>query len=386
MNCRSCGGETVEALTLGSQVPANRFVAEKDLKEPEPRYDLTVMLCGDCGLAQLRTLVPPEDLFSRYPYRHGSAPALHRHLASIASRYGGPGKVVVEVGSNDGLLLSKFKGTGSKVLGIEPAANLAALANADGLPTTVAFFGSGMECEVPAADVVVARNVFAHVPDSHGFVEAVGRILKPEGVLVVETPWVASHFMNADCGNLYHEHAYYFGIASMSSLLRQHGFDIADARLVHVHGGSLQLEIRRKPERQSAEVFAYETRERKMGVYTIPGWQDFHDDSEKAMKSFRRVLRERKGRVVGYAAAAKGMVLLQWGGIGRDLLPAIFDTTPEKQGLFSPATHIPILGPDRMIEYDADYLAVLAFNWLDAIREDPTLRKYRMFSADGREV
>ncbi len=384
MSCRFCHTTNLTlVLDLGEQALANRFLRESDLGRVEVRYPLRLLLCELCGLVQLDTVVPGDVLFSDYPYRTGRAPALMSHLRDLAREYGGQTRSVLEVGSNDGALLQAFRDTGASVLGVDPAVNIAAIANRAGLDTFVGTFDAEMASSILASvggevDVVVARNVFAHVADPHAFLAAVNAVLGPDGVLLVEAPWIATMVEGRQFDQVYHEHLGYLGVRSMGEVLGRHDFVVSDVRVVDFHGGSLLYDIRRSRARPqvSSRVGAALDRELNAGCYDHDIWADFRADIARMRGAFLERLtayKESGTTVAGYTAPAKGNVFLQWCGIGREDLPWIADTTPEKQGCYTPGTHIPVVHPDRMHGEMPDVLVVLAWNWISEIAADPTI-------------
>ena len=371
--CRFCAKGIVRVLSLGNQIPANTYVLPGD--PPAPRYPLDYAICRACGLLQLESVVPPEDLYGTYAYRSKGSLAVARHAVDLAQRFGGEGKFVVEVASNDGLFLEEMQRTGSRVLGVEPAENIAADAVRAGVPTVVEFFDAGLGAEIAEdqgqADVILARNVVGHLPEPHGFLRGCVALLKNEGVLIVEAPSLMEVFTHRDYTYLYHEHVSLLGAWNMARLVAQHDLTLTDVVHVDLHGGSTQFQIRKRGW-SSASVLKMQAAESAAGALRESGWEFFAKAAERNRDNVvagLAALRDAGRRVAGYTAPAKLSVLCQWAGIGKDLLPVVYDTTPEKVGRLVPGTDILIEDPARMQEYHPDALFVGAHNLAAEIKK-----------------
>lgn len=262
--CRSCGsshGRSV--LDLGLQPLANNLLSEADLAKPEPRFPLRVALCEGCWLLQITDIVPPVELFSEYLYFSSFSDALLRHAAEAAAahlRDGdlGPESFVVEIASNDGYLLKNFVAAGVPCLGIEPAANIAKVAVAAGVPTLSRFFGRELAAELAAqgrqADLILGNNVFAHVPDINGFVAGLAALLKPGGRIALEFPYGCDLVEHVEFDTVYHEHVFYFTVTALVPLFARHGLEIFDVERLKIHGGSLRLFARHAEQRPAPDV------------------------------------------------------------------------------------------------------------------------------------
>jgi SAM-dependent methyltransferase len=389
-HCRSCGGgRLILVLDLGSTPLANRLLRVTELGEPEPRYPLRVVFCNDCALAQLTVAVCPETLFGDYPYLSSVSDTVLAHAREIATRTIGERELgreslVVELASNDGYLLQFYARSGVPVLGIEPAANIAMVANRRGIPTRAAFFGSELAAELAAegvaADVVHAHNVLAHVPDLNGFVAGIASILKPDGVLVVEVPHVQALVERLEFDTIYHEHLCYFSLTSLVQLFRRHGFPSLDVEAIPLHGGSLRLVAGRQGA-STPRVERLLEAERAAGVDRACFYESFSQRVGRLVEELTGELRRRKTagrRLAAYGAAAKGCMLLNHCGIGQDLLDYAIDRSPFKQGRHLPGTHLPVRPPEALLEDRPDDVLLLAWNL-----EEEILAQQASYTARG---
>lgn len=364
--CRYCSKGIVQVLDLGRQALANDYRFASD---PVPeKYPLTYSCCRACGLLQLDHAVNPRDLYSTYAYKQKGSISVARHATEVASRFGGKGKFVVEVASNDGLFLEVMAKTGAKVLGVEPAANIAADAEKAGVPTLVRFFdrdlGAAIAEDHGKADVVIARNVFGHLPSPHGFLDGAAALLKDDGVLLIEVPSLNQVFTQRDYVQFYAEHCTFPGAWNLGRLLPAHGLTLTGVEAVDLHGGSNQFQIR-KHGTPDGSVLKMQAAESVSGALRDSGWEQFAREARYRLGRVREnleILRDSGKTIAGYTAPAKLSVLCQWGGIDKRLLPAVFDTTPEKVGRLVAGTDIPIHGEDIMARWTLDGLFVGAHN------------------------
>lgn len=361
------------------------------LDEPEPTFPLAVVFCTSCTLVQLTERVPPEDLFSEYVYLSGVSETVVDHMrahatALLGARALGPDDLVVEIASNDGTLLRPFKEAGVRVLGIEPAANIAAIARASGIDTRVCFFdrqtGEALAEEGVVADAVLANNVLAHVPDPVGFVAGIAALLAPGGIAEIEVPWVVDLVDHVEFDTIYHEHLSYFSLHALDALVSRAGLALTDVRHFPIHGGSLRITLASETHAEGrARVDTLLERERQRGVHTPAFYADFGQRVQhlgEALRATLTDLRAQGKRIAAYGASAKGATLLNGLGIAPDLLDYVVDRAPTKQGRFTPGTRLPILPTDHLAADQPDYALLLAWNHAGEI-----LRQQAAFRAAG---
>jgi len=380
-SCRSCGAHGMElVLSLGRTPLANALLTQEQLTQPEPYYPLDLAFCPSCALVQITKTVPPEELFSDYLYYSSFSDTMLRHAQSlvarlITERQLGRKSLVVEIASNDGYLLQYYVRAGVPVLGIEPAANIAGEAVKRGVPTIVEFFGGELAGRLSAsgqrADVIHAHNVLAHVADLNGFVEGIGVLLKPDGVVVIEAPYLKDLIDHCEFDTIYHEHLCYFSLTALDHLFRCHQLFINDVERIAIHGGSLRVTVG-KSAAQKASVARLLAEEAAWGVDRFATYRDFGARVEMLKATLTAMLagfKLRGDRIAGYGAAAKGSTLLNYFGIGRETLDFVVDRSPHKQGRFMPGVHIPILAPERLLEDMPDEVLLLTWNFADEIFE-----------------
>jgi SAM-dependent methyltransferase len=356
------------------------LLTEEQLALPEPRYPLDVAFCPECSLVQILEEVPPAELFvDNYLYFSSFSDSLVAHarehaLGLVESQRLGPDSLVVEVASNDGYLLRNFVELGIPVLGIDPAPAQADAAEAAGVPTLRAFFGPALAGRLredgKRADVVVANNVMAHTPDLNGFVEGLAILLADDGIATIENTWVRDLIERREFDTMYHEHFSYFSCHAVERLMARHGLFLN--RVEHfpeLQGGSLRWTVG-PVEQQDESVPAYLAEEKAAGLLQHDLYDSFVADVERVrgqLLGLLRTLRAEGRTIAAYGAAAKGSTLLNYCGIGRDLVDFVVDRNSYKQGLFMPGVHLPIRAPEALLEEQADVLLLLAWNYRDEI-------------------
>jgi SAM-dependent methyltransferase len=378
--CRSCGGRLDVFLDLGPTPLANALPRPEDLARPEPTFPLQVALCASCALVQITETVPPETLFGEYLYFSSFSTTMLEHARTLATRFVPERKLdgdslVVEVASNDGYLLQWYAKAGIPVLGIEPARNVAQVAGERGIPTECAFFGREVAARLAGegrrADVVHAHNVLAHVADLNGVVAGLKLLLKPEGVAVVEAPYLKDLLDRLEFDTIYHEHLYYFSLTALVPLLARHGLVLENVERTPIHGGSLRLFIGHAEARgQGKAVDALLEDERRWGVADLELYRTFArriDALRRDLLSLLDRLRRNGQRVAAYGASAKGSTLVNTFGIGRDRLAFVADRSTYKQGRVMPGVHVPIVPPEKLLEAQPDYVLLLTWNFADEI-------------------
>ena len=378
--CRSCGSERLETfLDLGKTPLADRLVAEADRNEEELTFPLSVAFCNECSLVQITETVSPEILFAdAYPYYSSFSPALLQHsrenvLDLIKRRNLGPQSFVVELASNDGYLLKNYVEAAIPVLGIDPADGPAAAAEKIGVPTRCAFFTQDLAqrlCEEGIkADVVHANNVLAHVADTNGFVAALGLILKPGGVAVIEAPYVWALTEHCEFDTIYHEHLCYFSVTALDALFRRHGLFLNEIKHLSIHGGSLRLfvEMRERLGQSVREQLAYE---KARGIDSVDYFRGFSAKVDSLKRELLALLQELKSggaSIAAYGAAAKGATLINTVGIGPDIIDFVVDRNTYKHGKYMPGQGLPIMPVEALLERRPDYVLLLAWNFADEI-------------------
>jgi SAM-dependent methyltransferase len=381
--CRCCGTPLTETFAdLGVTPLANSYVDPRRAARMEPFYPLHALVCSDCHLVQLAEFESPQAIFSDYLYFSSVSESWLAHAASYAERMTellglGPQTQVVEVASNDGYLLQYFARRGIPVLGVDPAANVARTAIDRGIPTEIVFFGAAtarrLRVAYPAPMLMVANNVLAHVPDLHDFVEGFRILLAPGGVATFEFPHLLRLMREGQFDTIYHEHFSYLSLAVVERVFAAHGLAVFDVEELPTHGGSLRLFARHAEDTsrpRSAAVDRVLAAEQAAGL-----------EGEEAYRRFARLvvgakcglleflLGARRGgrRIAGYGAPAKGNTLLNYCGVGPELLPFVVDRSPWKQGLLLPGTRIPILAPEAILEERPDYVLILPWNLKDEV-------------------
>jgi SAM-dependent methyltransferase len=383
-SCRFCGA-AVEAVfaDLGMSPLANSYLPPERSNAMEPFYPLRALVCGNCFLVQLEQFETPQHIFSDYAYfsSYSSSWLDHssRYSELMIERFGLDGSShVVEIASNDGYLLQYFHERHISVLGIEPAANVAKVALQKGIPTLVEFFGQDTAISLAgdsSADLLLGNNVLAHVPDLNDFVAGMKILLKPGGVITMEFPHLMSLMRDNQWDTIYHEHFSYFSFLTVSRVFEAHNLRLFDVEELPTHGGSLRIygchsDDAEKP--QSAAAAELRARERDAGYEQIDTYLDYGrrvEQDKRQILSFLIDLKEQNLRIAGYGAPAKGTTLLNYCGVGPDLIDYTCDLNPHKQGHFLPGSHIPIRSPDALREDKPDVVLILPWNLKDEIIE-----------------
>lgn len=379
-------------LSLGPTPLANSFLASREDFEHEAFYPLDVYLCESCGLVQLLDVIDPEVLFRDYIYVSGTSETLAAHNRDyarfvIGRERIGPDDLVIEIASNDGSLLTAFQSHGARVLGIEPATNIATIAEDAGVPTVNVFLDSRSAEEVagahPPARAVIANNVLAHVDETVDFLRGCRSLLAEDGLLSIEVPYLAELLERREFDTIYHEHLCYFSVTGLLQPFRTAGLRIEEIVRVPIHGGSLRILAR--PVANGAdhaeEVVALAQQERDEGLTSLARYRAFAAEVVGMRDALLQLVGDLKtgGRTLaGYSAPAKGNTLLNYCGIDTRLLPFTVDRSPHKQGLYTPGTHIPVLPVPSLLEILPDFTLILAWNFADEI-----VRQQREYLARG---
>lgn len=381
--CRACGAELRDTFVdLGVSPLANSYVSLEQVHQLERFYPLHVKVCAGCFLVQLESVVEPEEVFSDYAYFSSYSDSWVEHAKTYAcaaiQRFGLTNKShVVEIASNDGYLLQHFVARKIPVLGIEPARNVAEVAQQRGIPTLVKFFGEltaqELSREGKQADLIIGNNVLAHVPQLIDFVKGLKNLLSPNGVITLEFPHLMRLMEENQFDTIYHEHFSYFSLQTVSALFDRLGLKVFDVEELLTHGGSLRIyACHRENQRQLMDSRVKEllAREAGFGLGSLETYFSFGEQVKALKRELLLFLIRAKtaGKtVVGYGAPAKGNTLLNYCGVRSDLLEYTVDRSPHKQGRFLPGTRIPVYAPDRIKETQPDYVLILPWNLREEI-------------------
>ena len=378
--CRACGNTDLQAiLSLGRTPLANRLLTDEQLDEIEPTFPLNLVRCPSCSLVQITETVPAEDLFSSYAYFSSYSDTMLAHAKELTGRmisdcHLSNQSLAMEIASNDGYLLQYYRQAGIPVLGIEPAANIAKVARERrGVPTLTNFFSLGLAerlaSRLQRADVLHAHNVLAHVSDLNGVTAGIRTVLKDHGRAIIEVPYVKDLIDHVEFDTIYHEHLCYFSLTALHQLFANHGLTIVDVERVTIHGGSLRVVCARGGQ-PSESVDRLLREEKAWGVDCSEYYRDFGNRVERLRCELIALLTQlkREGqRIAVYGASAKGSTLLNYFGIGSDLLDFVVDRSTVKQGHYTPGTHLKIFSPEKLVQDRPDYCLLLSWNFAEEI-------------------
>jgi 2-polyprenyl-3-methyl-5-hydroxy-6-metoxy-1,4-benzoquinol methylase len=378
--CRFCSSPLTEVFAdLGVSPLANSYLREDQLSNMEPHYPLKAWVCGSCMLVQLEEFETPAGIFSDYAYFSSFSTSwlahAERYVQNMIARFGFDSKSqVIEIASNDGYLLQYFQAAGVPVLGIEPAANVAQAAIAKGIPSRTVFFGRATARDLKA-DLLIGNNVYAHVPDLHSFTEGLKIALNPDGVITLEFPHLLRLMDEAQFDTIYHEHFSYLSLLTVQKIFAHHDLTIFDVEELSTHGGSLRIfgrHAENTTHETTSRVEAVLTQERAAGLDRLDAYLSFAEKVKRVKCDVLQFLIDarREGKTVaGYGAPAKGNTLLNYCGIGSELLSFTVDRSPHKQGHYLPGTRIPIYKPEVIEQARPDYVLILPWNLKDEITE-----------------
>jgi len=384
--CRICHSQNLtKVLDLGSQPLANAFLRFNDLGASEPTYPLEMYVCVDCYLAQLIHVVDKEVLFTDYIYFSSSMPKLSDHFKKYAediiARFLEPNDLVVELGSNDGILLHLFKDHAFRILGVDPAKNISTFANACGIPTIADFFNESLAGYINKiagqAKAIIGNNVVAHINDYQDLGRSIKTLLHSEGVFVFEAPYLIDMFENLTFDTIYHEHLSFLAVYPLTRLFKQFDLEIFEVQIVSAQGQSLRVFVGHTGAHPiDASVAACVDREISFGLHKLETYQNWAKkivESKKRVVQLLRNLKAQGKRLAAYGAPAKGNTLLNYYDIGPNLLDFVLDELPSKQGLYTPGQHLLVVDHQTADKRAPDFYLLLAWNYLKVIlkKEDP---------------
>jgi len=383
--CRFCKTSLKHTFVdLGMSPLSNSYLELKQLNQVENFYPLCTYICDRCLLVQLEEFESPDHIFSDYAYFSSYSDTWLNHAKQYTSliidRFGfNKSSQVVEIASNDGYLLQFFQERNIPVLGIEPANNVAQVAESKGIQTLVKFFGVQTAQELVSqnkkADLLLGNNVLAHVPNINDFVEGMKILLNPEGVITLEFPHLWQLINHNQFDTIYHEHFSYFSFITVEKIFAHHGLTLFDVEELPTHGGSLRIYGKHDCNQDlvvSDRLLVLKEKERQAGLDKVETYLQFSDQVMATKRKLLNFLIEVKNAgktIVGYGAPAKGNTLLNYCGIRTDFIDYTCDRSPYKQGLFLPGTHIPIYAPEKIRETKPDYVLILPWNLKDEIKE-----------------
>lgn len=371
-------------MDLGLSPLANSFLRYDDLSSPEPFYPLHTFVCSACLLVQLEEFQSPKSIFTDYAYFSSYSETWLKHAEDyvnmIVARFGfDHNSQIIEIASNDGYLLQFFKKKGIPILGIEPAANIAIVAEKKGIPTLTSFFGTDTAKELVSAGkqaaLIIGNNVLAHVPNLNDFIIGMKILLKPSGIITMEFPHLMQLIQQNQFDTIYHEHFSYFSLIVVQKIFHSHGLTIFDVEELPTHGGSLRIYAKNSENMTihvNPRVDILIQKEKQSGLENISTYKNFQEqviESNRKIQDFFIATKKSRKTIVGYGAPAKGNTLLNYCKIGPDFIEYVVDRNPHKQGLYLPGTHIPIKDLDKISETKPDYLLILPWNLKDEIMQ-----------------
>jgi SAM-dependent methyltransferase len=379
-HCRICDNETLtEIIDLGEMALANDFIDDVDDKKSQ--YPLRLVWCNKCYLVQIDEIVPPDELFSEYIYVSGTSERLQSHFDELANTITNKYPItaddsVVDIGSNDGTLLSHFQKRDLDVLGVEPATNIAELANEKGIKTVNGFFSSDVSSEIAdnydSFELVTATNVFAHTHNVQDFVQGVYELLSEQGIFVIEVPYLIDLLEGTEFDTIYHEHLSYFAVHPLKRLFDDHDMKILNIERKTIHGGSIRVEAAKETSSHSPKETVEETIlfEKEWKIDTLDPYQVFAENIHRLKSELVELLEQLKDEgnsIAGYGAAAKGNTLLNYYDINPETIDFIADKNVLKQGKYAPGSTIPVVSPDHIYETNPDYILIFAWNFSEEI-------------------
>ena len=363
---------------------ANSYLSSEQINNIEISYPLCAYVCSECYLVQVDKFENPDSIFTNYAYFSSYSKTWLEHIKQYVekstNRFLNENSHVIEIASNDGYLLQFFKDRGIQILGIEPAINVAQVAQQNGIPTIIKFFSSTTAEEIvqsgKRADLLIAFNVLPHVPDLNDFVRGLKILLKDEGVITIQfSAYMPKLIQKTEFDMIYHEHFSYFSLITLQKVFEHHNLTIFDVEELSIHGGSLRLYLKHSDNNSIKIMDAVQQKideERQFGLDKIVTYEKFQQqviDIKNKTKKFFDDIKKQNKKIVGYGAAAKGNTFLNYCNIGIESIQYVVDISPHKQGLYLPGTHIPIYHPDKILQTKPDYVVILAWNLKEEIIE-----------------
>lgn len=394
--CRICRSRNLHVyLDMGKTPLANSYLRADELGKEEFKEELAIQVCMDCGLSQLTKVVNPDLMFKHYLYVSSTTETFQSHCVelaqtAVAAAKCQPGEWVLDIASNDGCLLSKFRDIGMKVVGVDPAVNLATEANKAGIPTLCDYWStSAAEAVVNRygrSKVITATNVFAHADDLHEFLRGVDRCMAQQGIVLIECPYVVDFIEKNEFDTAYHEHLSYIGIRPLQVLMAQHGMSVFDVEYFKdLHGGTIRVFVARRGDHPtSPNVQAFLKREEEFGITDVRRYREFGERvraNKEVLVGLIRQLHTEGKTVWAYGASAKGNTLMNYFNIPPGWIPVAVDDNPKKWGWYTPGSHMRIAGINELAKEKVDYLLLLAWNFEAEIR-----RRCRAIDYAGRYI
>jgi methylation protein EvaC len=382
-SCVVCGSKLTPVISFGRQPIANNFLAQAEFQK-EYFFELKLSACDECKMVQIEDQPAPEQMFNeKYAFFSGTSHHMGMHFKKFADQMWNSylsqikDPLVIEIGSNDGIMIKNFKERGVRHLGIEPSANVAKVAMEKGIDTWVRFFNEETAKEIVSkkgrADAFTAANVMCHIESIVGVVKGIDILMSDRGIVAFEDPYLGDVLSKISYDQVYDEHKFLFSATSVQNLFGKHGFELVDVEPQETHGGSMRYYLARKNQREVSERAKSLLQKERTEIYSVPNWKEnFRLSCERSKKEFVDLLKKIKSegkRVVGYAATSKSTTVLNYCGVGPDLIQCIYDSTPLKQGKFSPGAHIPILPSGEFQKNYPDYTVLFGWNHKKEILE-----------------
>lgn len=393
-HCRVCKNKKLaKVISLGKTPPANSFLSKRQLKDDiEPSFPLQVNYCPMCRQLQLSHVVSPDLLFRDYLYVSSTSPVFIKHFKDYAQSVFKKlslkkNDLVVDVGSNDGILLKPLKQLGAKVLGIDPAVKIAKLATKNGIETLPHFFNQELAEKIlkkyGPAKAITANNVFAHINDIDEVALAAKKLLADDGVFIIEVPYLVAFLQKNLFDTIYHEHLSYFSVKPLDIFFRGHRLKIFDVEQTSSHGGSIRVFVCKEKSKYKVKnsVSKILVEEQELGLDQLSTYLKFSQrikENKKILRNLLKKLKSKNKKIIGFGAPAKGNTLLNYFKIGTETLDYIVDDSAFKQNLFTPGMHIPVLSPQRIIKDKPDYIFILAWNFAE-----PVMKRFSEYKTSG---